>query len=137
MIPLLICCALLVNSCGKATNEVITKNDRVDLLFQELKANVLYGEYFQIVNGIALKLIDNAKKTNLSDSTLLRNKNVTLTEKYNQLKLVGASDVEANSIKALTLFNNLKAQYPIFNELTLEENVKLMKLSKSYFQKLN
>ncbi len=120
-------------SCSKASNELVSELDRVEILFQELKQDPVYEEYYRKLNGLALLIMDNAKKTKLKDSVVLQNGDLSMKEKYDILGLDNVESITQTSLASFQLFQRLKKQYPILGQLSQEEDLKLKKLSKSFF----
>lgn len=125
---------LIIASCSK-TKDVSSSLDRVDLLFQQVKNDSNYHAYYNIIWETTSLFADNARNNlQLKDTTILKDHEISLKEKFNQLGYNNYPTVESNGFKIIKLSNYLWTKYPVFKELKDDELVKLSNLSFSYYK---
>jgi hypothetical protein len=135
-VVLLLSFALLAASCSKNVSG-IEKTDKAEVLFQQIKNDSNYISFYRIMLADVEIYMANAKKDTKLDSAVLRNKNLTMKEKYQTLNYSGYETVNASGPKLMKLLAYIQNVYPLFNELTDEERARFVRLSNVYVKKLN
>jgi hypothetical protein len=135
-VVLLFSFALLMASCSKNVSG-IEKTDKAVVLFQQIKNDSNYISFYRIMLTNVEIYMANSKKDTKLDSAVLRNKNLTMKEKYETLHYSGYETVNSSGPKLLKLLEYIQKNYPLFNDLTEEERGRFVKLSNVYVKKLN
>ena len=121
-------------SCSKGSQEIQAPS-KVELLFNQLKNEPKFLEYLKAVD-INMKFIaENLSKLNPNDTSIVRDKTLNFSQKYEKLNFTGIEKIKVNSKIMGELFNQLSSKYTLLNTLSKEELRDLYKRSYSFYFK--
>jgi hypothetical protein len=135
---------LTICSCSKNVSGGIEKTDRVAQLFQQVKGDSKFIDYCKMLmsyrdafmaNG--KKSVENQRRTGKSDSAVLFDKSLSMEQKYKRLGYDNYALVMGNTMKMYELQKYISNTYPLWKELTQEENVRFAKIAVNYIKNIN